>query len=564
MKEETKEAYAAPEQRDGNGNKLDPGAPDRAPLARQVSATVIVLAILALAAFLLSRQARSEQTPQSEPTNPNVVASNEEGKSAADIRIGVAVRQSLDTAIRTTGLISYPTDSSVKIAPRVTGRVRQVFVKLGDRVRAGQPLAILESSDAATAQATYRTSRAALRQAQLDLERFRRLQWLGTPDVTAAQAAYKEAVASTKAAKTVLDLSKNQEKIGGFTQKPLEDATNGLIAAQSTLVQARADFVLAQKDYTRKKQLLAIGVAAKMDVEQSQDTFDKAQSQVAAAEGSVKLAQQAVAREEKAFGSNLYADQAVKQNEAAYVQALLQEQSAQKALQLAKAQILRDLSAAETAYTTAVVNAQNAAEALALLGNPSADGSLAVTSPVSGVVTERDVSPGQVVDQSTETPWQMFVVSNPGAVWVDADVHEADIGAVRAGARVSIGVAASPGSRFSGSVFSIAPTMDKTSHTVKVRSVIPNPTGLLRDGMYADVSIDVRSARSGIVVPMSAVSHTEDGDYVYVPSGLQFHRRLVTLGPARGDRVVVTSGISAGERIVTHGALYLGAQIADD
>jgi cobalt-zinc-cadmium efflux system membrane fusion protein len=564
MREEIEQAHAAPEQPEGNGHDARAEADNRSTVARQVPATVVVMAVLALMGFLLSRQAKSEQVHQPAAANPNVVTATAEGKDAAEIRTGVAALESMDANIKTTGLVSYPTDSSVKIAPRVTGRVGQVFVKLGDRVTAGQRLAILESADAASAQATYRTNQAALNQAKLDLERFRRLQRLGTPDVTAAQAAYNESVEAQKAAKTVLDLSKNQDKIGGFTQKPLEDATNGLISAQATLVQSRADLVLAQKDYNRKKQLLAVGVVAQTDMEQSQDTFDKTKAGVTAAEDALKLAQQAVTREQKAFSSNLYADQTVKQNEAAYVQALLQEAAAQKALQLAKAQVLRDLSAAETAYATAKYNFENAAQALALLGNPSMDGRLAITSPISGVITERDVSPGQVVDQTTETPWQMFVVSNPNSVWVDADVHEAELAGVSKGASVSIGVTAAPGRRFAGTVFDIAPTLDKTSHTVKVRSVIPNPGGLLRDGMYADVAIHVSSARSGVVIPMAAVSHTEDGDYVYVPAGGEYHRRLVTLGSSRGNKIVVTGGLSAGQHVVTHGALYLGAQVVDD
>jgi RND family efflux transporter MFP subunit len=181
-----------------------------------------------------------------------------------------------------------------------------------------------------------------------------------------------------------------------------------------------------------------------------------------------------------------------------------------------------------------------------------------------GVVTERDVSPGQVIDQTGVTPWQMFVISNPVMVWVDADVHETDIAKVIRGSRVTITVAGAPGRTFEGSVFDIAPTLDKTSHAVKVRSVIPNQQKLLKDGMYAQVSLHVTGEHNAVAVPMAAVSHEQDGDYVYLPDGKEYRKRLVTLGPMRGDAVVVEKGVAPGERVVTHGALYLGAQVSGD
>ena len=135
---------------------------------------------------------------------------------------------------------------------------------------------------------------------------------------------------------------------------------------------------------------------------------------------------------------------------------------------------------------------------------------------------------------------------------------------MRQGARVTISVAGAPGRTFEGAVSDIAPTLDKTSHTVKVRSVIPNTARLLKDGMYADVSIHVSGRHNAVVIPLAAVSHEEDGDYVYVPAGGVYHRRLVTLGPIRSDNIVVTKGVKPGEQVVTHGALFLGAQISDD
>ena len=208
-------------QPNGNGNGTLPQQNEQRTFARQLPATLVVLILLFLTGFLLTRQARSTQEKPAAPQDPNQVSVSEEGKQATEIQTGPARLTSLDESIQTTELVSFPSDRTVKVAPRLTGRVRQVFVKLGDRVSAGQRLAILESVDAATAESTYQQNKTALHQADLDLQRQERLYRLGTPDVTSAQAAYDEAVTARKQAKVVLDLSKNQDQIGGFTQKPL-------------------------------------------------------------------------------------------------------------------------------------------------------------------------------------------------------------------------------------------------------------------------------------------------------------------------------------------------------
>ena len=93
--------------------------------------------------------------------------------------------ETLAADLQATGIVSYPADQSVKISPRVAGRVRQVFVSVGDHVTAGQTLAMLESVDAAAALTTLRQNENKLR--------LTRSRWtarsgcikLGTPDVTA-------------------------------------------------------------------------------------------------------------------------------------------------------------------------------------------------------------------------------------------------------------------------------------------------------------------------------------------------------------------------------------------
>jgi RND family efflux transporter MFP subunit len=198
---------------------------------------------------------------------------------------------------------------------------------------------------------------------------------------------------------------------------------------------------------------------------------------------------------------------------------------------------------------------------LDLLGHPGEDGTIRILAPISGVITDRQVSPGQIVDQSQMTPWQMFVLSNTETVWVDADVYEKDITSILPGQPVRIKVGAMPDKEFTGTVLRIAPTLDRTVRAIKVRAEIDNRKGLLKDGMYASVTILMGKGREALTVPVTAVQHEGDNDFVYIPANGKYVQRKVTVGPQYGERYVITSGLKPGETVVSHGAIFLDNQL---
>ena len=526
-------------------------------IAKQIPLTVGILAVLGVGGFLLTRQAKTDPTESAAPKT-DVITVSDSGRKAVNIETAVVRDANRADAIHATGQVTFPADSTVKISPRLAGRVRKVFVRVGDHVAAGQTLAIMDSVDATSAQTLARSTDVNLRQAQENLARTRRLYDLGTPDVTAAQAALYQAKAATLTAKDVLTRTKQQAEIGGFAQPPVEAAQNAVITAKGALTQAQSDLAQAQRDHDRKQKLVEIGVAAKSDLEASQNILEKAQAAVVSDTESAKLMEQALAREQKAFKSNLYSDQQVRTAESAFRQAQLQQDAAARNLRLAKTQVLRDLRQAQSDLRTAQFSAEDARNKITLLGQPNSDGSVPIKSPISGIITDRQVTDGQIVDQSQMTPWQMFVVSNAATVWVEADIYEKDIEQVREGQTVRMRVAALSAREFTGRITHIAPTLDKTSRAVKVRAEIPNSAGLLKDGMYAEVTIGAGRGKALPTVPLEAVQHDENSDYVYVADGKNYVKRQVHLGAQRDGNTEITTGLRSGETIVTHGAIFLG------
>ena len=536
----------------------------RASIVRQFIFSIPAVVVFIIAFFMLTGKPQAAPDKPKSSNSTDVVSVTPEGAKASNIEVTPVVAESLEQDIRVTGQVLYSPDSTVKISPRLQGRVKEVFVKVGDRVSEGEILAVLDSVDAATARTGANQNENLLRLAQKNLEKAQRQFTLGTPEVTQAQAALDQAKTAKIWAKDSLDKIMLQAKIGGFTEKPVEDAENALVAAKSIFSQAQSDLTLAQKDLDRKKKLFEIGVAAKSDLEISQDTYEKAKAGADAAKDTVRLASQALDREHKAFRSNLYADQQVNQARSTYEQADLQEKAAERSLLLAQAAIRSTLEQAKSDFLTASLNAQNSRQQLSLLGQPGADGTFAIKSPISGIVTERFVGPGQIVDQSQMTPWQMFTLAKADRVWVEAAIYEQDLNAVSEGEPIRIEVAGLPHRQYEGRILHIAPAIDKTSRALKVRAEIENKDGQLKDGMYADVTILLPKGREQIVIPLSAVDHDQDFDAVYVEENGKYLKRAIHLGTQREGKVVVLSGLRVGERIVTHGAIYLGHEVSGD
>ena len=109
-------------------------------------------------------------------------------------------------------------------------------------------------------------------------------------------------------------------------------------------------------------------------------------------------------------------------------------------------------------------------------------------SPASGYVIEKQAIAGMHV-----TPGQtLYKLADLSTVWIEADVYEQEMAAVRVGAPATVALDAYPSQNFAGRAIYIYPYVDENSRTVKVRMQFANPGGRLKPGMFAHV--ELRSA----------------------------------------------------------------------
>jgi cobalt-zinc-cadmium efflux system membrane fusion protein len=189
------------------------------------------------------------------------------------------------------------------------------------------------------------------------------------------------------------------------------------------------------------------------------------------------------------------------------------------------------------------------------LGRPIARIEAPIRSPISGIVVEKLISPGQLLQAST-TP--CFTVADLSRVWVMAQLFGAESAAVNVGDNATVETGTGSAG-ISGRVENVAEQVDPNTLAVAVRVAVDNPGNRLKKQMYVRVTIEDRRQSSGLLIPVSAILRDDENlPFVYVaePDG-SFSRAHVTLGNRSGDRYDISSGIRAGQRVVADGALFL-------
>jgi Cu(I)/Ag(I) efflux system membrane fusion protein len=173
--------------------------------------------------------------------------------------------------------------------------------------------------------------------------------------------------------------------------------------------------------------------------------------------------------------------------------------------------------------------------------------SLTMVSPISGVVTAKNVVQGARVNPG-EAPYE---ITDLGMVWVMADAYEGDLARIRVGGKATLTLPAYPNRAFSGKVAFIDPTLDPKSRTAKVHLHFANPKRELKPEMFGEAVLEGES-RQGLRVPGDAVIRAGTRDVVFVakPDG-RFEPRAVELGSKDGDFIEVKSGLGEGEQVVT-------------
>ncbi len=298
---------------------------------------------------------------------------------------------------------------------------------------------------------------------------------------------------------------------------------------------------------TQLKQAEAELAALKSEVARATNQVSNARADVERARLEVVQAEADSRRQQDLFKAGAIAQQSAEQ-------ARTQAQTAAQALRAAQEQVSTEQQAVAAAQGR--VLAQQA-----LVAQTKERRSYArLTSPITGVVTEKVTEPGNLLQAGSE----VLKIGDFNRVKVVVQVSELELAQIQVGQSVQVRLDAFPSETLTGRVTRISPAADATSRLIPVEVVIPNSQGKIGSGLLARVNFETQTQQR-VVVPQTAIQKqagaAKTGGEQENPSGTLFVvkdtegkakvvARAVTLGKRVDGRVEILSGLQAGERYV--------------
>ena len=177
-----------------------------------------------------------------------------------------------------------------------------------------------------------------------------------------------------------------------------------------------------------------------------------------------------------------------------------------------------------------------------------------ITSPYTGVITQRSMHRGDFVRAATESTLEppLLTVERTDKVRVVVQIPDRDVPYVDPGDEATVEIDALPDKKLKGKVSRISQSEDPNTRLMRAEIDLPNSDGELKQGMYGRVTIVLDREAELLSVPSSCVVSRSDGDKASVFVVRNGHAHLVTvrLGQDNGLRVAVTTGLKVKDTVI--------------
>lgn len=171
--------------------------------------------------------------------------------------------------------------------------------------------------------------------------------------------------------------------------------------------------------------------------------------------------------------------------------------------------------------------------------------------PFDGVITERHLDTGHLVQPSAASGKPLFVVVRAFTVRVFLDVPEADAGFITTDSPAKIKVPSLLSKTFEGKVARTAWTLQTSSRTLRTEVDVPNPNGQLRPGMYATAEIEVARRTNALSLPKSAIfTQGAESFCLSISSENKLVKLPIKTGIVAGPDVEIISGLTGDESVI--------------
>jgi RND family efflux transporter MFP subunit len=177
-----------------------------------------------------------------------------------------------------------------------------------------------------------------------------------------------------------------------------------------------------------------------------------------------------------------------------------------------------------------------------------------IVAPFDGVITERKTDFGDLVNAGNAgIGRELFRISQNSTVRIFVTVPEEFSSQMKPGTKASIDLISLSNRRLAAAVTRTADALDATARTLTAELDLPNPSGELLPGAYANVHFQIPLHASPLVLPAGTILFQADGPQVgIVTAQKRVELRKVTLGHDFGDTIEILSGIRSGEAVIAN------------
>jgi len=440
------------------------------------------------------------------------------------IKVAKAGPGVIERRIKLPGEILINSDRAAHIVPRAEGIVREVLMRIGDRVKAGQAMAVVESAELSGAQSQYLAKLNKIICCTIDLTRAEALQ---------------------ESLKKLLSLLDKKPTLDDLLKAQFADIGEG----HSKLVAAYAELVFTQTAYERENILVQDKASSLADFQVAKSAYKKAHADFIATRSALKFEITRIMLEARRERQN----------------AGLEVKVFERRLRLLGLTD-HDIDALQAVLTGGKEACQPGCKDTDCAKGHASDSSrhdlsvrlglYSLRAPFDGVVTQKHIALGEKLGGDADA----FTVADMSSVWVDLSVYQKDLPYVHKGQRVHI-MTGEGIPDVEGVIEYVFPIVDEKTRTCTARILLPNPRAQFRPGLFVSADVHVGKIDIPVLVPKDAVRRIEERSVIFIPVAGGFLAKTVETGRESSMHIEVVSGLKGREDYVVAGAFELQAQV---
>lgn len=441
---------------------------------------------------------------------------NQQQLKVAAIKAATASSGSLDKKILLSGEIKLNSDTLVNHVSKAPGIVVELKAGIGDYVRKGDILAVIDSAELGQAKSEFYEIFNEVGCTLTDLQRFR--------DVAAN---------TTR----LLDLLEKTPQISDLQKTKFGDMSD----YGAKLLQSYAEFIVSRKAFQRKDQLHKDKIVSENDFLSAQSTYEKAMAEYFSNRDNARFElKQKLLDLERLMKVNEFKLRTAERK----LQLLGLSHAEITEIRAQGAKIQQDCTSPDC--KDCALYPQNPAHA-----RDDGFSRVMVKAGRSGTVTFRDLSLGEEVEKNRI----LFTVADTSNLWAELKASITDYPLIKPGMPVTM--QAPDGFQSIGKIILVKPTVDEKAQNVAVRVALNNETSRWLPGSFISGSISIAAENVPLLVQRNAVQIIDGNSVIFIPTQHGFSMKKVKTGREDAKHIEILEGLNAGEKYVVEGAFTL-------